>query len=103
MEDDPKLPSSSSFRTAIQLANRVPIDRLPPFLERITTKLQKVASSVERQPREPMGILQMKLTTPEKGYKISGEKSLALGFSYTELFNFFERLDQIQEQLDSLS
>uniref|UniRef100_A0A0D6R9L8 COMM domain-containing protein n=1 Tax=Araucaria cunninghamii TaxID=56994 RepID=A0A0D6R9L8_ARACU len=62
----------------------------------------QVASSEERQ-HEPMGILQMNLSTPEKGYKTSGEKSFALEFFYTELFDFYEKLEQIQEQLDSLS
>ncbi|XP_057846138.2 uncharacterized protein LOC131055811 isoform X1 [Cryptomeria japonica] len=199
------LPSSASFRNAIQLANAVPIDRLPLFLDRILNKLAKeekpfnevessklqevlglsseelqslidactfafeqaainslsvtklvdslnlsglssssiavfqdvwmrsghalviafhekpfgapgnsqlvdvqwrvhmqVASSNKRQ-HEPVGILQMNLSTPEKGHQSSGEKSIALEFSYTELFEFYEKLEQIQEQLDSLS
>lgn len=199
------LPNSSSFRNSIQLADRVPVDRLSLFLERIIIKLAKeekpfneaelsklqqvlgltseqledlidactftfeqaaihsvsatnlvnslklsglssslaafqdlwtrsghilltafkeksfgapgysqlvdvqwrvhvqVASSNERRQREPMGILQMNLSTPAKGYKTTVEKSLMLGFSHTELFDFYEKLEQIQEQLDSLS
>lgn len=199
------LPNSSSFRNSIQLANRVPINRLSLFLERIIIKLAKeekpfneaevsklqqvlgltaeeledlidactftfeqaaiysvsatnlvdslklsglssslaafqdlwtrsghilvaafkeksisapgysqlvdvrwrvhvqVASSNKRRQREPMGILQMDLSTPEKGYETAVEKSLVLGFSHTELFDFYEKLEQIQDQLDSLS
>lgn len=63
----------------------------------------QVASSNERRQREPMGILQMNLSTPEKGYETAVEKSLVLGFSHTELFDFYEKLEQIQDQLDSLS
>lgn len=63
----------------------------------------QVASSNERRQREPMGILQMNLSTPEKVYETTVEKSLVLGFSHTELFDFYEKLEQIQEQLDSLS
>lgn len=199
------LPNSSTFRSSIQLANRLPIDRLSLFLERIIIKLAKeekpfneaelsklqqvlglkseeladlidactftfeqaaihsvsatnlvdslklsglssslavfqdlwtrsghtlvttfkeksfgapgnsqlvnvqwrvhvqVASCNERRQREPIGILQMNLSTPEKGYKTAGEKLLTLGFSNTELFDFYEKLEQIQGQLDSLS
>lgn len=199
------LPNSSTFRSSIQLANRLPIDRLSLFLERIIIKLAKeekpfneaelsklqqvlglkseeladlidactftfeqaaihsvsatnlvdslklsglssslavfqdlwtrsghtlvttfkeksfgapgnsqlvnvqwrvhvqVASCNERRQREPIGILQMNLSTPEKNYKTAGEKSLTLGFSNTELFDFYEKLEQIQGQLDSLS
>ncbi|KAH9331329.1 hypothetical protein KI387_003437, partial [Taxus chinensis] len=38
---DALFPNSSSFRSDIQLANRVPIDRLPLFLDRILNKLSK--------------------------------------------------------------
>lgn len=63
----------------------------------------QVASGSSGQCCEPSAVLQLSLTGQGKEKETQGRQNLVLDLSYDELSNMYEKLEQVQQQLDQLT
>ncbi|EDM14412.1 COMM domain containing 10, isoform CRA_d [Rattus norvegicus] len=105
------LPQSPSMKKAVPLINAIDTGRFPRLLSRILQKLHlkletvgwqlnlQMAHSAQAKLQSPQAVLQLGVSKEDS----KNLEKVLVEFNHKELFDFYNKLETIQAQLDSLT